>query len=214
MEDKKVYCRRASELKSIDELGLPEEVVEFLKIDNRPVEVIVAAARLDRDSYDSCMTLLFSDEAWDTLPEDDDRTFSYRDEIVQALERNGFIRRELRSARMIFDILDIFYDPLDDWYYEGVEGERDFYDDGYKLINEKYETFYFSKDKFPRVFEILESWLTKDQYDIMKFDILATAKIGVGDRFHYSDNEESLLKAAQENVRRYLKDEIIECIMS
>lgn len=199
MEDKKVYCRRASELKSIDELGLPEEAATYLKRLGRTTGEILAAFRCGtpEEWFDDTFLHQGVDEA---IYDDYDDFDHIAEMIYDKFEEMGFLRNDLVVPNFILVRL------LKGLWIENIWRDEFLDDNNYVAFNEKYEEYAFPSD---RAFEMLHDGLTEGQYKIIKYEIDHASW-----SIRFSNEEESLREVARMNIRRLLKEEIMEVILS
>ena len=190
MEEKKVFCRRAEELKSIDELNLSDDIVRLFSLSDISMEEMIAHVRwLDmRWNYD---TMYF----WDTIlgesfharrPIDGElmdelingsRGCDYLSEIVDSLKKAGFLNEDIKYLYCIagryampggegFSLIEAW----DQVWFEG--GEEACVDDSFHEFNKHYESFKSNlKEKVERILEVFRDGLTSGQYDMAKFDL-------------------------------------------
>ena len=232
MGNKKVFCRRASELKSIEELQLPKKAERILKLIDCPMVDVVEAIRTNCGYWDFRDPSKMGDARliyfWEVLASNCDHKYDYNafwteyseDEvntlingkmfseeenktIISCFAKNGFLRdnSDFESAF----ILDYF---VDDWFDDTCLFTVWGYND---CFNEKYECYsgLDVEEKVSRIKKLLKSILTKAQYEVAKFDIKH-----YNEYFAFSEEEESLLEAAKINAENFLKDSIIDIILS
>ena len=225
MEDKKVYCRRASELKSIDDLLLPERVEKFIKLINRPLPYVIEAIRYSC----GCSYVLSQDQDWDLgldffwevmycEDECNDCDIQGDDAIIRPFSKeekaktvfcfadNGFLRHN--SDFKETPILDHIVTD----YINGVGLFCSWQEAG--CFNEKYESYSASegREKVSNILELLKARLTKSQFEIASFDIERVEYYGRP--LFLSEEEKSLLKAARTNASVMFRREIEEIILS
>ena len=201
MEDEKAFCKRAEELESIDELGLPEEAATYLKELGKTTGEILAAFRSGTSEEWCNDVYLFRgvDETRDCFS-DLDNLDKVCETTFYKLEEMGLFRDDLLIANFI--LVNI----LGELWIETIWGDEFLEDNDYVAFNKKYEEYVFPYD---RIIEILHDGLTKGQFDIIKFMIDHPSM-----SFHFSNEEKSLREAARINIRRLLKTEIMEIILS
>ena len=239
MGDKKVFCRRASELKSIDELNLSDDVARLLNSSDMSMEEMVAVVRyLNMGFLDSqyfwliCLedrtNLDIDDEEWDELV-NGGYGHDYLLEIKDSLERTGFLNDDIKNlgyAAMKYSSVEDFHAWRDLW----LGGDDVLISDGFREFNGNYESFEGGYEKkVERILDIIRNGLTINQYNMAKFDLthprLPFESVGMGtfvwsypvkpeDVFVLGEEDYSNLRAAQYNCKGFFKDEIMEIILS
>lgn len=203
MGEKKVFCRRAEELKSIDELELPEETTKYLKGLGKTVGEILAAFRCDGYEYFSDEYLFSGVDSSVNDGHDEDSLREIATTVAEKFEEMGFVRNDLKTPNFILDEI-LGEDTLQcTWADEFLYTNND-----YAAFNKKYEEYSFSVD---RVLEIIQDGLTEGQFKIAKFEIEHVALLKP---FRFSDVEESFRAAARKNIKRLFKDDIRGALLS
>lgn len=237
--DKKVFCRKAEELKSYDELDLPKDYIEILRSSGKSIGAIIAVVRLlDEHALGFCRfeQILFSEDMiWDLTGSRDESDFyeviarikDCEAMLKRLLKKEGYIRYDLGIPNYIVKRycqgMSLMRQWIKDyereiWEMTEMPGKsRDFSVDLEEvgiLVNKFYETYVFSRDDFTEVLEILRSNLTRGQFEIAEFDLRNNSNESSFVPYEYSEEESRLLEAAIHNIRNRLKEHIIEIIIS
>lgn len=241
MEEMKVFCRKAEELGSIDELNLSSDIVRLINSSDVSTEEIIAWVRWfdmgnDFDAqyfWVSCLdggrsSLDFSKDEWDELA-NGGYGFDYLLEIRKSLDKAGFLSEGIRNlgyiARRYLDA-DSYHEWRDMW----LGGDEVEVSDDFREFNKNYESFDCQYEKkLKRILEIFKDGLTRNQYDMAKFDLthpglpICCCKSGgfvwyypveSKELFVLGDEDYFNLESARYNSQGFFKDEIMDIILS
>lgn len=244
MEEKKVFCRRAEELKSIDELNLSDDIVRLFSLSDINMEEMIAHVRwLDMRWYYDAMYF------WDTILIDARRSIDeelmnelnngsrgcdYLSEIVDSLKKAGFLNEDIKYLYRIAGRYALpggkgfrLAEAWDQVWLEG--GEEACVGDSFHEFNKHYESFNSNlKEKVERILEVFRDGLTSGQYDMAKFDLnhlrlhssryMNPSNRGIPTEsngfFVLSDEDCCNLESARHNSQWFFKEEVMAIILS
>lgn len=234
----KLLCRKAEELKSIDELNLSDDIVRLLNSSDVGTEEMISDVRhTDMLRWDDEESAYYLWSAWcDKMPigngideeECDElvngkRGIPYVSEIRNSLLSAGFMNSDTRSDGFAYlnEIVEEYFDSNIGvlWYGGGVMFH-------YREFNRIYESFEVRyEERVKRILNTVKNGLTPNQFNMVKFDLTHPGlriKYGDSDNWYASNWGENIfavgkedyynLKAARHNCRILFKEKIIKAL--
>lgn len=237
----KVLCRRAEELKSIDELNLSDDIVRLLNLSDMTVEEMICEVRyMDMlCTSDGCINLNESDFFWQcwykkcnsknrhTLSDEECEALikgklgaEYLLRIWDSIKNAGFLNDDIRSNGI--DDLDEIAEAYTDFYIYEVW----FDGDNIRRFNRIYESFEVRyEERVKRILNTVKNGLTPNQFAMVKFDLAHPGlriecgcsdewydKARANDIFAVGQEDYYNLKAARYNCRRLFKEKIMKIL--